>query len=211
MKENVFKFLVLVTLICACDKKVISNNPFEIDKDITCNELYDNGYKWSPGVDVILLGKKTSDTLVYYQVHQELNIKEEELFEEVEADTTSVDETEKYKVYLNQDPLVLSDSIYNLVWGDLKEQQNAFCEKSKVVWRNCIIKLEKEKVKRFSDKIESKRYKVLNLNKFNLNQEKSYAVLERFRVLNKIKRDTFDCSIYREENEYYFSSRISIK
>ncbi|WP_428742898.1 hypothetical protein [Tenacibaculum sp.] len=209
MIKNILKILIFILVFYSCKKKKLSNLPFVIDKNVTCDVLYKNGYKWSPGVDVTLLGKKSQDTVIYYEVHQEIIFNEEEYFEEeVEIDT--VKRNEKHEQYLSQDPLVLSDSIYNLVWGNIKEQQNTICKKSKVTWRNYILKINKEVIKSFKNKIDTSNFRVLNLKEFNYNVENSYDVIEEFKVLNKVKKDTFDCSIYKLDNEYYFSSKISL-
>ena len=208
MMKNILKALILLLVFYSCKKKKLSNLPFVIDKNITCDVLYDNGYKWSPGEDVILLGKKNQDTVIYYEVHQEFN--EEEYFKEEEVEIDTVKRNEKHEQYLSQDPLVLSDSIYNLVWGSIKEQQSTICKNSKVTWRNYILKINKDLVKSFKNKIDTSNFRILYLKEFNYNVENSYDVIKEFKVLNKVKKDTFDCSIYKLDNGYYFSSKISL-
>lgn len=209
MRKNWIKILVFFLVFYSCKEKKISSFPFEVDKDITCDDLYKNGYKRSFGVDVILLGKKSQDTIIYYEVYQKLTFKKEDFHEEVKLDTVKKDK--KSEEYLKQDPLVLSDSIYSLVWGNIKEQQRNICKKSRVTWRNYIVKIGKDQIKNYKSKIDSISLKIIDSRKFDFSTNEPFKIIEEFKVVNKIKRDTFNCSIYKDNNGYYFSSTISLK
>lgn len=199
--------ILLLIFFFSCEKKKLSNYPFIVTKNVTCNDLYENGYKWSPGVDVILLGKKIQDTIIYYQIHQEYvynNIDFDESDEETLIDT--IVKVNKYQKYLNQDPLILSDSIYSLVWGDIEEQQKNICKNSSVFWRNFELKIKESEVIDFMKSLDTINYKIIKEKK-----NKSIYHIRDFKVVNLIQKDTFNCYIDDYEGIYTFSSSIRLK
>lgn len=182
----------------------MSNHPFIVTENISCNDLYENGYRWSPGVDVILLGKKIKDTVIYYQVYKDLNYDEDTFFEddkETKMDTIKVKEVYPYQKYLDQDPLILSDSIYRLVWGDIKEQQKSICKDCKVNWRNFRLKIKEFEIENFIHRIDTVNYRIIDYKETRNN----YSIKD-FGIINLIEKDTFQCSIYKDNGAFYFSS-----
>lgn len=49
-------------------RQEVSTGMFEINKEVSCEDLMDQGFAWMPGEDVILFGKRTGDTLDYYHM-----------------------------------------------------------------------------------------------------------------------------------------------
>lgn len=115
----------------------------------------------------------------------------------------------KYKEYLEKPSLELSDSIYELVWGKMKGQQQFHCIEDKGVpgWRNYTLKINKTEVQTFRNSIDTIKYKIINVlvdTKYNYN-------LDTFKVLNLKTKDTFYCSIKEYERDYHFYSNIYLK
>ncbi len=209
-KRNLI-FLCIISLFFSCKNIKITNHPFSYTKGLTCDALYTDGYKWRPGVDVILLGKKIGDTIIHYQItEEEVENFNDDNFKSFSEETAldTVFEVSKYQRYLDQDPLILSDSIYNLVWGNVKDQQNDFCKNGQVIWRNFILKINESDVDSIINKlnINKKIYKLIDIK---VNEGEYY--LKHFKVINSIKKDTFNCSVYNDNEEFYFASSIKIK
>ncbi len=187
--------------------------PFELNHNVTCEDLYNSGSRRIWGVDVLLIGKKESDTTVYFQVSEpsyEIDWNHEYMQPELEEepDTTPTKES-KYKKYLEKSPLELNDSIYELVWGNLKEQQKIHCIEDKGIpgWRNYTLKIKKSEAKTYRNSIDTSKYKIINVQvdtMYNYN-------LDTFKVLNLKTKDTFNCSIREYEGDYHFYSSIYLK
>ncbi|APG64838.1 hypothetical protein LPB136_05455 [Tenacibaculum todarodis] len=204
-----FICLLVVTLILSsCEKKQISILPFEVTKDVSCGDLYDNGYKRSFGVDVILIGKKMNDTTIFYQIDIPTIAPEERTFYNFYKSRPTVvnpiNKSTKYDKYLEMDALTLKDSIYEFVWGDIQKQQRDICSEGKVSWRNFMLELKKEETENYRNTIDTNKYKILNINK-----DSDYYI-DKFKVVNLITKDTFYCSVYEQNKKYYFSSTFTL-
>ena len=139
--------LIFSFLVFSCEKKEISNLPFEVTKNISCDDLYNDSYKRTFGVDVLMIGKKMNDTIIHYELNSPIretktdySLINEEIIP-VEIDT--VIEKNLHQKYIDLDPLTLSDSLYNVVWQDIKYQQNVVCDNTTVYWRNFILEIKK--------------------------------------------------------------------
>tara|TARA_R110001632_G_C11310566_1_gene414617 strand:+ start:289 stop:909 length:621 start_codon:yes stop_codon:yes gene_type:complete len=196
--------LCSVFLIASCKKNVLSNQPFELDRNITCNDLYDDGYKRIFGVDVILIGKKTDSVEIHYQIAFPKDNLNEQVYiginEMVEINDSR--EIDRYEKYREMNPLELSDSIYKLAWNDPIEQKKDICSKGELQWRNYEVVISNKD--KFKNKIDRLKYKIL--------QEKFDAYYEdKFKVVNLKTKDTFHCYIEEREGKISFSSQIQIK
>ena len=199
--------LIISFLLFSCEKKEISNLPFEINSNISCDDLYENGYKRTFGVDVVLIGKIMNDTIIHYQVDlpSEKNDIDYNDFEEntiVAVDTFR--RATVYDKYLIKDALELNDSIYELVWGNIKKQKRDVCNKGSVSWRNFMIELKKNKAKNYRNTIDTNKYRI-----FDLEKESQYSI-DEFKVVNLVTKDTFNGSVYEQNKKYYFSSTFTL-
>jgi hypothetical protein len=204
-----FIYLLVVTLILSsCKKKQISILPFEVTKDVSCDDLYGDGYKRSFGVDVILIGKKMNKTTIYYEVDIPPRNSEEiffsDLVEDIITEIDTVVKATKYDKYLEMDALALSDSIYELVWQDINLQRNDVCDEGNVSWRNFMLELKESETIDYRNTIDTANYKVLDVEK------ESQYLIDQFKVVNLITKDTFNCSVYKQNKKYYFSSTFTL-
>jgi hypothetical protein len=202
----------MAILFFSCKKEKPSILPFLVNHHISCSDLYREGYKRIFGIDVVMIGKKTKDTEIYYEIELPVNKNPEDYIfynseEEVLIDT--IKRVNKYQKYIDQDALDLTDSIYNIVWGNPKNQIDWIKkEKGYAYWRNYNIRIKESEVKTFRNTIDKKLYKVFDVHS-NTGHEHE---IEYFKVINLIEKDTFDCYIIKDEqNDYYFSSQILIK
>ncbi|ARV14594.1 hypothetical protein BTO07_05255 [Polaribacter sp. SA4-12] len=200
--------MVVALSLSSCEKKQISILPFEVTKDVSCGDLYDGGYKRSFGVDVILIGKKMNDTTIYYQIDIPPINPEEIIFynsnENILTVIDTLDRVTKYDKYLEKDALELSDSIYELVWQDINLQKNDVCDEGNVSWRNFILGLKKSETINYRNTIDTTKYKILDVEK------ESQYLIDQFDVVNLITKDTFNCSVYKQNKKYYFSSTFTL-
>lgn len=202
-----------MSALFSCEKREISMLPFEVNHSVTCNDLYYSGCRRIWGVDVLLIGKKVKDTTVYFQVSEpvyEVDWNHEYMQPELEEESDTISKGEhKYKQYIEKPPLELSDSIYELVWGKMKDQQQFHCIEDKGVpgWRNYTLKIKKSEAKTYRNSIDTSKYKIINVQvdtMYNYN-------LDTFKVLNLKTKDTFNCSIREYQGEYHFYSNIHLK
>jgi hypothetical protein len=200
--------LVVALSFSSCEKKQISILPFEVTKDVSCDDLYDNGYKRSFGVDVILIGKKMNDTTIYYEVDIPTIAPEERTFYNSYKSSPTIvntlNKSTKYDKYLEKDALALSDSIYELVWQDINLQRNYVCDEGNVSWRNFMLELKESEIIHYRNTIDTTKYKILDVEK------ESQYLIDQFDVVNLITKDTFNCSVYKQNNKYYFSSTFTL-
>jgi len=199
--------LILSLLIFSCYKNEVSYLPFEVNHNITCDDLYEDGFRRTFGVDVVLIGKKMNDTVIHYQIDYplyniEFNINDLEENILVEIDT--IKKVSEYDKYLKQDALELNDSIYEFVYGSIKKQKKDICNNGSVSWRNFILKIKQSEIKNFRNRIDTSKYKILDLQK-----ESNYSI-EEFEVVNLVTKDRFYCSIYEQNKNYYFSSTFTL-
>ncbi|MEE9409120.1 MAG: hypothetical protein V3V28_13715 [Polaribacter sp.] len=180
-------------------------------KNLSCNDLYNSGYKRTFGIDVIMIGKIMNDTMIHYQIDIPARDFKELDFSSLEENTPvkikTVKKITKYDKYLEMEALELNDSIYEFVWGSIKQQQKDVCKEGLIGWRNLILKLNESEIKNYRKTIDTLKYKAFNYKKHS---ENSY-VEESFNVLNLKQKDTFYCLIYKQEDQYLFSSTITIK
>ena len=211
--KNVYllrKFICLLSvwmLIFSCKKEKPSKLPFEVNRNITCDDLYNTGYKRTFGVDVTMIGKIINDTIIHYQITEPIidyEIHYNDFEENIPTKIDTIKKVTKYDKYLEMDALELNDSIYEFVWGKIKEQQKYVCDEGKISWRNFMLEIKKSETKNYRNTIDNTKYKVLDIeNASNYN-------IDEFEVVNLIKKDTFHCSIYKQDNKYFFSSTMSI-
>ena len=203
-------FFIICLCFFSCKKKDISNLPFEVTKDISCDDLYEDGYKRTFKVDVLMIGKKIGDTIIHYELNTppvKHKIDYKEIEENIPSELDTTPEINIHQKYLDQDPLILSDSLYNIVWQDINEQKKSVCDKSTVHWRNFILKIKKSEINNYYKTIDTLKYRIFD---FKNHRKDEYGELS-FKVLNLKKKDTFYCSIYNQNDQYYFSSTITIK
>lgn len=198
----------MLILISSCKKEKLNYHPFEINRNISCNDLYENGFRRTFGIDVMMIGKKINDTIIHYEVNYPPieSIVDYNEFEE-ESIPSEIDSTQTaniYQMFSDYDPLSISDSLYNVIWQDLKVQQKDVCIEGKVVWRNFMLELEQFEAENYRKTIDSNKYKILNIEK-----ESNYSI-DEFKVINLISKDTFNCSIYEQNKKYYFSSTYAL-
>ncbi|MFK8061116.1 MAG: hypothetical protein AB8B78_13630, partial [Polaribacter sp.] len=185
--------LILSFLTFSCSKKKISNLPFEVNHNITCDDLYNIGYKRTFGVDVILIGKIMNDTIIHYQIDVppvDYVFDYDNIEENITDENDTITNATIYDKYLEKDALELNDSIYEFVWGSLKQQQKDICKEGLVSWRNFMLELKETETKSFRSTIDTNKFKVLDVEK-----ESNYPI-DEFKVVNLVTKDTFDCSIY---------------
>jgi hypothetical protein len=202
--KKISLLLCCVFLIASCKKNVSSNQPFELDRNITCNDLYDDGYKRVFGIDITMIGKKIDSVEIYYQIEFSKPKSNKQVYigvnEMIEVNDSS--EGDRYEKYREMNPLELSDSIYKLAWQEIKTQQRDICSNGQVYWRNYEVVISNKD--KFKNKIDRLKYKIL--------QEKFDAYYEdKFKVVNLKTKDTFHCYIEEREGEISFSSQIQIK
>lgn len=199
---------MFIFFFSSCKKEKLKSSAFEVDRNIDCDELYENGFRRMFGVDILLIGRKRNDTIIYYEVSEKIEPIEYIPAEEVEIleKQELVSEKDIYEKYRNQDPLELTDSIYELAWENLKDQQNDICKEGKIYNRYFLDEIEQSELLVYHKKIDTSKYKILELRKI----DNSNLKLE-FKVLNLRKKDIFQCSTYKMDNKYYFSSTVTIR
>lgn len=210
MIKYIIILIFLVTIIgCSSETKKINRHPFEIDKSISGIDLLDNGYRWMPGVDVILIGKKTKDTLDYYQLDfpveeiDEVEVLGIEDYEEVKIqnyDTTSVELEETIT------PLDMPDSIYKREWISDEGQYKEMFSKGIPTTRYYYITMTKSNLESFKRTIDPLKYKLKRKN------EISDYYIDEFSIVNLQSKDTFRCSVKAlEDGRLEFMSQISLE
>lgn len=201
MKKICFLFCSIF-LIASCKKVDISNQAFEYDRNTTCNDLYEAGYKRMFGVDVILIGKVIPHGQIHYQLEELSKKSYEEVYTGVNEmiernDSSEVDQYEKYR---QMNPLELSDSIYELAWEPIKVQQEYLCSEGNIsirYYQKEIINKE-----RFKNSIDKDKYQIIESNKEN---ESDF-----FKVLNLKNKDIFDCYFSENNGKLLFFSQLKI-
>lgn len=179
-------------------------HPFEINRNISCDDLYDNGFKRIFGIDVLMTGKKMNDTIIHYQISEHFDKSDFKKYKEMKEDNNSENQKRVYDKYREIDALELNDSLYQKVWENIDFQREYVCRKGEIYWRNFMLKINKSDIKNYRNKIDTLKYKILEIE-----NPSSYA-LDSFEVVNLKKKDTFYCSIYEMNKKYFFSSTISI-
>lgn len=205
LKKFILSLSVLI-LIFSCKKENISNLPFEVNRDITCGDLYREGYKRTFGVDVTMVGKIMNDTIIHYQITEPIidyDIDFYDFEENIPTELDTVKKKTKYDKYLKMDALELNDSIYEYVWGNIEEQQKYVCEEGAIAWRNFMLELKESETENYRNTIDPNNYKILDLD-----NESKYSI-DEFKVVNLIANDTFICSVYKQNKKYYFSSTFT--
>ncbi len=175
-------------LLQSCNKqsKVDRREPFEINYKLSCEGLIENGYTRLWGDDVVLISKEIGDTLVYYQLEYD----QEEIESEIE--------------YIVDDDF---DDSSTFIPEGSKEFYSKLCENSYVYFRNYKLKLNENKFNslKYLESIDASQYKVITHDRLYWQEG------ERFEVLNLKTQDTFNCSITKEDEFWYFQSSITFK
>ena len=211
--KTLFNLSIILLILSSCRNKheIVSREPFEIDRNLNCEGLVKNGYKWMPGDDVILIGKKTEDTLDYYQLEYPSVWDEKPPYEsipELEEETGTLQPTGNQEeindaemAYIN--PLDLPDSVYQSRWGSIK--QNELCNKATVYWRYYRQRLNESEIENFRKKLDSQKYSIIAYP-----APVPSHLIEYFKVVNLSTKDTFNCQIFKEDNNYYLSTSITL-
>jgi len=182
-KTIVFLSIILFMISCSNRNYVDYRQPFEINRNLSCEVLMENEYNRIWGIDVFLIGKKINDTVVYYQIES----------------PTDYDETEVREI---GEDIFPKDSI------SIANEIKKMCEKGTVYWRNYELKLDSVKALNYKNTIDKKKYKVIPID-YGLPE--SLYFKDAFNVVNLKEKDTFACSIIKRENEWYFQSSIHIE
>ncbi|QCX37553.1 hypothetical protein FF125_03545 [Aureibaculum algae] len=186
----------------------MNRHPFEIDKSITGFDLLNNGYRWMPGVDVILIGKKTKDTLDYYQLDfsdEETN--EEEIYPIWEDEEVSIQKVETIVSTLEEsiDPLDMPDSMYNRIWRVDEKRYKEVFGNGIPSGRYFYITMTKENLDGFIKNIDSSKYELKRKSEVH-----DYN-FDEFLIVNLRLKDTFRCSVKAlEDGRFEFVSQISL-
>lgn len=199
IKYTFILIFIFVLVGCSTDPKKIERHPFKIDHSITGFDLVSNGYRWMPGVDVILLGKKTKDTLDYYEVDfpiEALTSNSGEPIEEFEEVEMQVQDTNTYIKELKEeiDPLDMPDTMYNRIWLDNDLSIQDELKNGIPINRYFYLTMTKDSLDQFINSIDEPKYKLSR----EIEVPKYY--LDRFLVINLHSKDTFTCSVTALEN-----------
>ncbi|GHC65830.1 hypothetical protein [Ulvibacter litoralis] len=126
-------YIFLVSILFSCNQKDEFDNrePFKINRNLNCDLLIQKGYTRIFGEDVILIGKRTSDTLIYYQI--EYPIREIEL-SQTDSESDDYPSTEKPR---------------------------DICDDGTVYWRNFELKLDSTRAFNFNSEIDKTMFKIL--------------------------------------------------
>ncbi|AUC76067.1 hypothetical protein [Olleya sp. Bg11-27] len=132
MKHSItFIFLILISFSCQQKNKIDYRKPFKINRNLNCELLIEKGYARIFGEDVMLIGKKNFDTLIYYQIDY------------------PVKEIENY-----QNSTELENNLSN-------GKEKKLCENGTVYWRNFKLELDSVNALDYKNKIDTSKYKVL--------------------------------------------------
>lgn len=200
--------LILFSLTsCDSNEKAIVA-PFDVNHQLECEDLIEQGYRLMFGVDVILLGKRTGDTLEYYQLDDKPNTPGSTYteFDESEADPTlnNYDST-LYEILKSKDPLLLTDSEYKMIYFDLSKYKEPFCKDMLPVWRRFELTIREEDTATYH-KVDDTFFEVFERKK----PENHNYNLRTFSVINRNTKDTFNCHIYEEYGKFFFATSIDL-
>ena len=206
--KKMFYLLFFLPLIFSCENKTISNLPFEVTKDVTCDDLYNNGYRRIFGVDVSLIGKKYDNVEIIYGLEHFRKEWNPEINNEVDFKLDTILSNKYYELYKNDNWLEVPDSIYYNIWGNKEVLRKLDCENSYLFARNYdIILLEKE-IRNIRKTIDTTKFKIFDIY---YNKESNFEI-ENFKVINISKKDTFQCSTYKDQkNKYHFTTSIQFR
>ncbi|UII26748.1 hypothetical protein LVD15_26210 [Fulvivirga maritima] len=184
MKMRITSIIFLITMLTSCSEhQKVPRNPFTINRNVTCEDLTLEGYQWMPGVDVIIIGKRFGDTLDYYQM-------------EYYAGLAYFD----YRHLNNLNVVKVSSQNEEKEFVPLKETPD-ICHESYPILKNMVIEIDKFDTLKILDLIDKEKYSLEE-------KAKTYDIYQAD-VINKITMDTFNISVYEQEERYYFSSSIS--
>ena len=183
--KNLFKHILLISILFSCSQKDKTDyrKPFKINRNIDCQLLIDKGYTRIYGEDVILIGKRTNDTLVYYQIEYPIN--EQDLM-----------------IYDIEDEIHPIDSI-----STTKEIEN-LCEDGVIYWRNFELKLDSINACNYKNTIDKTKYKIIESSYESI--EPLYF-RDTYQVVNLMSKDTFDCSVINRDKNWFIQSSILIQ
>ncbi|MFC4636568.1 hypothetical protein ACFO3O_21870 [Dokdonia ponticola] len=178
---SIYILFFLILLSCNRQSKVDVRKPFEINHKLTCEGLIENGYTRLWGDDVVLVSKEIADTLVYYQLEYHR--------EEIEPEVGFIN----------------NDDTFIIIPEGSPDFQTKLCEDAYIYSRYFKLKFgaDKHKALEYIEAIDRSQYKIIRNNRLYPQEE------EYFEVLNLKTQDTFNCSITREKQHWYFQSSIS--
>ena len=199
--------LIFSFLVFSCEKKEISNLPFEVTKNISCDDLYDDGYKRIFGVDVDLIGRKYKNIeIVYNKLHYSKFRKVNQNSVDFELDT--VLSRKYYEMYKDENWLEVQDSIYYIIWGKKEILRKLDCENSYLYGRGYDITLSEKEIRNIRMTIDVSKFKIFNIYSYN---ESNFRI-ENFKVINISRKDTFQCYTYKDKiGKYHFSTSIQYR
>lgn len=131
--KNIITSIFFLCILFSCKQKdeFDYRKPFKVNWNLNCDLLIQKGYTRIFGNDVILIGKRTIDTLIYYQIEYP-NI-----------------EVEQYQNKSKLDGYSSNKKLLDL------------CDGGTVYWRNFELKLDSGKAFNFKNRIDKVKYQIL--------------------------------------------------
>ena len=131
--KRIITFIFIIPILFSCEQKdkIDYREAFKINRNLNCEMLIGKGYTRIFGEDVVLIGKKNFDTLIYYQI--DYPVKE-------------IDE------YQNNTELENHSS---------NTKEKSLCENGTVYWRNFKVELDSVTAMDYKNRIDENKYKVL--------------------------------------------------
>ncbi|MFT4848188.1 MAG: hypothetical protein ACI83B_000714 [Sediminicola sp.] len=131
--KNITISIFLVFSMFSCEQKIEfdSRQPFKVNRNLSCDLLIENRYTQIFGEDVVLIGKQTNDTLVYYQIEYPIR--------NFEQNT--------------------NDSESNINSTDTASRK--LCDDGTIYWRNYKLKLDSLSAFNYKNSIDSIKYKIV--------------------------------------------------
>ncbi|MEM6298403.1 MAG: hypothetical protein AAF740_06915 [Bacteroidota bacterium] len=178
------RFLAIAFIFSACEQQLASRKPFEVNNKVTCKDLVEQGYRWVSGEDVVLFGRRSGDTLDYYQI--EYN---DELFCNDNSDYLPERRAEE-------------DSVFGITFNEVFEED---CKCTSTNWRYFSILIKPEDSLNLEKHLESDSLVIVQ------EEENPDYYLTKAVVLNLATNDTFFTSIDEREGKYYFSTSVTFR
>ncbi len=131
--KRILIFILLLPILFSCKQKneLDYREPFKINRNLNCTLLIEKGYTRIFGEDVILIGKESFDTLIYYQIEYPIK-------DIMEYQNNS--ETDNYS---------------------LNGKSKSLCKNGTVYWRNFKLELDSIKAIDYKNTIDKNKYKVI--------------------------------------------------
>jgi len=187
---------------CAETNTTIPNTPFEINHQITCETLIEDGYRWMPGVDVIIIGKRTGDTLIGYQMDYQRELVDEENYFILDEEIIG----EQIDIIMEEEEDVIpspKEKTTEEIQEEFGKNPSEMCDGATVCWRIYQVRISKEVAAHYKENIDRGKFAIL---KSKYNSDIGY-----FDVVNISTKDTFSCIINEEKDSWYFEASISLR